>query len=210
MHISENWSTRLTGPFARACSRGRRKRSRCIAWRRFRQSWRLARMRRAICSVCLNRRPYIYTKSLLTSTGYFEVLHPVYPFIDKRAFQEKAASSNLFQVLETDLAFCGLYYAVVALGCQYNGFGSFIPDNNRPWKFFQIALSRLGWILMSPESLVSLQVCPFLACRYISNQYENTGHHCNGTSPNMCLSLSNCRRPSSPPVHLATASTKPS
>ncbi|CEL03534.1 hypothetical protein ASPCAL04688 [Aspergillus calidoustus] len=94
---------------------------------------------------------------------YFEVLHPVYPFLDKRAFQEKAASSNLFQVLETDFAFCGLYYAVLALGCQYNGFGSFIPDNNRPWKFFQIALSRLDWILMSTESLASLQAITAMA-----------------------------------------------
>ncbi|KAJ0413181.1 hypothetical protein BJY00DRAFT_306504 [Aspergillus carlsbadensis] len=88
---------------------------------------------------------------------YFEVLHPVYPFLDKRVFEQKASSSSFRQLLETDFAFCGLYYAVLALGCQHNGFGSFIPDNNRAWKFFQIALSRLDRILMSPESLASLQ-----------------------------------------------------
>ncbi|KAL3441412.1 hypothetical protein BJX65DRAFT_313852 [Aspergillus insuetus] len=94
---------------------------------------------------------------------YFEVLHPLYPFLDKTALEEKTASSNLLQELETDFAFCGLYYAVLALGCQYNGFGSFIPDDNRAWKFFQIALSRLDRILMSPESLASLQAITTMA-----------------------------------------------
>jgi hypothetical protein len=114
-------------------------------------------MRRAIYSVCILRRPCVCT--LLTAAGYFEVLHPVYPFLDKSAFEEKAASSDLLQELKTDFAFCGLYYAVLAIGCQYNGLSSFIPDDNRAWKFFRIALGRLDRILMSPESLASLQVC---------------------------------------------------
>ncbi|KAL2815129.1 fungal-specific transcription factor domain-containing protein [Aspergillus granulosus] len=88
---------------------------------------------------------------------YFEVLHPVYPFLDRRSFEEKVASSNLLHVLETDYAFCGLYYAVLALGCQYNGFGFFIPENNRAWRLFQMGLSRLDRILMLPESLANLQ-----------------------------------------------------
>ncbi|KAL4868033.1 hypothetical protein BDV12DRAFT_186179 [Aspergillus spectabilis] len=75
---------------------------------------------------------------------YFEVLHPMYPFLDRQSFEEKARSSNLVHILETDYAFCGLYYAVLALGCQYNGLSSFIPDNNR--------------ILMTAESLSNLQL----------------------------------------------------
>jgi hypothetical protein len=114
-------------------------------------------MWRAIYSVCLLHQPCVCT--LLTAAGYFEVLHPVYPFLDKSAFEEKAASSDLLQELKTDFAFCGLYYAVLAIGCQYNGLSSFIPDDNRAWKFFRIALSQLDRILMSLELLPSLQVC---------------------------------------------------
>ncbi|KAL2829060.1 fungal-specific transcription factor domain-containing protein [Aspergillus pseudoustus] len=94
---------------------------------------------------------------------YFEVLHPVYPFLDRLAFEEKATSADLLVLLETEYAFCGLYYAVLALGCQYNGLGSFMPDNNRAWEFFQMALGRLDQILMSPESLANLQAVTAMA-----------------------------------------------
>ncbi|KAL2865091.1 uncharacterized protein BJX67DRAFT_359229 [Aspergillus lucknowensis] len=94
---------------------------------------------------------------------YFEVLHPIYPFLDRRAFEEKARISNVLHLLGTDYAFCGLYYAILALGCQYDGFSSFIPDNNRAWKFFQISLSRLDQILTSSESLANLQALTAMA-----------------------------------------------
>ncbi|KAL4920594.1 hypothetical protein BDW62DRAFT_215853 [Aspergillus aurantiobrunneus] len=89
---------------------------------------------------------------------YFEVLHPIYPFLDRRSFEEKATSPDLLQVLETDYALCGLYYAVLALGSQYNGCSSFIPDNSHAWRLFQVSLSRLDSILMATESLRNLQL----------------------------------------------------
>ncbi len=99
-----------------------------------------------------------YTSALLTAIGYFEVLHPIYPFFDRQAFNAKVSSPNLLQVLEDDYAFCALYYAVLALGCQYNGYSSFIPEDSHAWKLFQTALTRLDRILMTAESLANLQV----------------------------------------------------
>ena len=98
--------------------------------------------------------PYTF----LTGTGYFDVLHPIYPFLDRQLFEERAKRPDLVHVLGTDYAYCGLYYAVLALGCQYNGFSSFIPDDSHAWKLFQVALTRLDRIIMSTESLSNLQV----------------------------------------------------
>lgn len=96
--------------------------------------------------------------TFLTCIGYFEVLHPIYPFLDRQSFEAKASSANLLQVLEEDYAFCAVYYAVLALGCQYNGYSSFIPEDSHAWKLFQTALTRLDRILMTTESLPNLQV----------------------------------------------------
>lgn len=47
---------------------------------------------------------------------------------------------------------------MLALGCQYNGYSSFIPEDSHAWKLFQTALTRLDRILMTAESLPNLQV----------------------------------------------------
>ncbi|KAL4940018.1 hypothetical protein BDV06DRAFT_27519 [Aspergillus oleicola] len=88
---------------------------------------------------------------------YFEILHPMYPFLDRQSFEERAKRPDLLRDLETDHAFCGIYYAILALGCQYNGYSSFIPDDSHAWKLFQVALSRLDRIILSTESLSNLQ-----------------------------------------------------
>ncbi|OJJ79833.1 fungal specific transcription factor domain-containing protein [Aspergillus glaucus CBS 516.65] len=101
--------------------------------------------------------------SHIQRTGYFDVLHPIYPFLDRQSFEERATRPDLLHVLGTDYAYCGLYYAVLALGCQYNGFSSFIPNDSHAWKLFQTALTRLDRILMSTESLSNLQALTAMA-----------------------------------------------
>ncbi|KAL4795833.1 fungal-specific transcription factor domain-containing protein [Aspergillus venezuelensis] len=88
---------------------------------------------------------------------YFEILHPIYPFLGRETFEERTKRPDLLHDLDTDHAFCGLYFAILALGCQYNGRSSFIPDNSHAWKLFQVALSRLDRIILSTMSLASLQ-----------------------------------------------------
>ncbi|OJJ61752.1 hypothetical protein ASPSYDRAFT_128692 [Aspergillus sydowii CBS 593.65] len=105
----------------------------------------------------------IYPEAESHIQRYFEVLHPIYPFFDRQAFNAKVSSPNLLQVLEDDYAFCALYYAVLALGCQYNGYSSFIPEDSHAWKLFQTALTRLDRILMTAESLANLQALTAMA-----------------------------------------------
>ncbi|KAL3456124.1 fungal-specific transcription factor domain-containing protein [Aspergillus heterothallicus] len=96
---------------------------------------------------------------------FFEVVHPVYPFIDRKTFEDRIAlpKRDVLQTLNSDHQFCGLYYAVLALGAQYSGSGSFIPDNNGAWKFFQTALSCLDYILMSTDCIENLQAITAMA-----------------------------------------------
>ncbi|KAL5343241.1 fungal-specific transcription factor domain-containing protein [Aspergillus crustosus] len=107
--------------------------------------------------------PVIEREAAAHIQRYFEILHPIYPFLDRGSFEAKAKGPNLAQILETDYAFSGLYYAILALGCQYNGLSSFIPDNSHAWKLFQISLSRLDRILMTSESLPNLQALTAMA-----------------------------------------------
>ncbi|KAL4965485.1 transcription factor domain-containing protein [Aspergillus stella-maris] len=103
---------------------------------------------------------------------FFEILHPVYPFLDRKTFEERTKHPDLLRDLETDHAFCGLYYAIISLGCQYNGCSSFIPDNSHAWKLFQVALSRLDQIILSTTSLSNLQT--IFATNTFSLQLDQT------------------------------------
>ncbi|KAL4930969.1 Zn(II)2Cys6 transcription factor [Aspergillus undulatus] len=71
--------------------------------------------------------------------------------------EASAHIQHLLQALETYHTFCGLYYAILALGCQYNDYSSFTPDNSHAWKLFQVSISRLDRILLTTECLLNLQ-----------------------------------------------------
>ncbi|KAL4954658.1 hypothetical protein BDW69DRAFT_205074 [Aspergillus filifer] len=103
---------------------------------------------------------------------YFEILHPIYPFLNRETFEERAKRPGLLHDLEHDHAFCGLYYGILALGSQYNGRSSFIPDNSHAWKLFQVALSRLNRIVLSTMSLSNLQT--IFATNTFSLQLDQT------------------------------------
>ena len=146
-----------------------------------------------------------YTSALLTAIGYFEVLHPIYPFLDRQAFNAKVSSPNLLQVLEDDYAFCALYYAVLALGCQYNGYSSFIPEDSHAWKLFQTALTRLDRILMTAESLANLQVSQPLQSGIPTNRDRHWPQWC--VLPRRSVYKLICR-PFLQPIHLAFSWTR--
>ncbi|KAF3392675.1 hypothetical protein F1880_008625 [Penicillium rolfsii] len=90
--------------------------------------------------------------------GYFEIVHPVFPFLDRSEFEEQINGSHFSQTLETDSVFCALFHAVMALGCQYHGRGSFQPGVGEAWKLFQTSLSCVGRITSGRESLSNLQL----------------------------------------------------
>ncbi|KAJ5903501.1 hypothetical protein N7504_005884 [Penicillium tannophilum] len=89
--------------------------------------------------------------------AYFEMVHPIYPFLCAETFQQQASSQNLLNVLATDRAWAALYYAVVAIGCQYNDGGSFEAGIGEAWTYFDRSLSHFQDILLCRGSLTAVQ-----------------------------------------------------
>jgi hypothetical protein len=90
-------------------------------------------------------------------SAYFEHVHPVYPFLDRKDFEQMASDANLAGKLDSRPAFSALYHAVLALGCQYVGDCPF-DSRGKPWQLFHVSLKLLPHILLPPDSLVDLQV----------------------------------------------------
>ncbi|CAG8215004.1 unnamed protein product [Penicillium nalgiovense] len=89
--------------------------------------------------------------------SYFQQLHPVYPFLDRKEFEDKVFGPNRSEVLTSSCAFSALYHTVLALGCQYHEGGTFDPGNGRVWTLFQVSLGLVSDILIPREALLSLQ-----------------------------------------------------
>ncbi|KAE8337782.1 hypothetical protein BDV24DRAFT_166916 [Aspergillus arachidicola] len=89
--------------------------------------------------------------------SYFQSVHPVFPFLDRADFEGKANDPHLVHILNTDSAFCALFHAVMALGCQYHGCGSFQPGFGKAWKLFQTSLTCVARVTTSRDSLSKLQ-----------------------------------------------------
>ncbi|KAK9770372.1 hypothetical protein AB5N19_13960 [Seiridium cardinale] len=95
--------------------------------------------------------------------AYFEFVHPLYPFLERQAFERKAFLPNLVGLLEEEPAFSALYHAVLALGCQHVVEGSFDPGKGRAWQMFQVSLTILPHILLPPDSQATLQAITAMA-----------------------------------------------
>lgn len=61
------------------------------------------------------------------------------------------------RLLAENKAWSALYYAVLALGCQATGGGSFEPGKGESWRLFSTALSILPDLMTLPDSLIVLQ-----------------------------------------------------
>ncbi|ETS73188.1 hypothetical protein PFICI_15133 [Pestalotiopsis fici W106-1] len=95
--------------------------------------------------------------------AYFECVHPLYPFLDRREFERKAALPNLIEVLAEQPAFSALYHAVLAIGCQNIADVSFDPGVGRSWQIFRVSLAILPRILTHPDSEPDLQAVTAMA-----------------------------------------------
>jgi hypothetical protein len=109
------------------------------------------------------------------SKAYFEQVHPVYPFLDRATFEQRAfgltsvaSSSSSSSSSPIDEVWSALYHTVLAIGCQYNDGGSFDPGNGQAWSLFERALSSFPNILMTKGSLVAVQVCAHFFSRLLS------------------------------------------
>ncbi|OTA81648.1 hypothetical protein M434DRAFT_401315 [Hypoxylon sp. CO27-5] len=94
---------------------------------------------------------------------YFEQIHPFYPFLDQKEFEEIALAPDFPGRLVQNKAIYALYYAVVALGCQAGTGGRFEPGKGRAWQFLVRAFAVFPDLLALPDSLDVLQAMTALA-----------------------------------------------
>ncbi|KAJ6028138.1 hypothetical protein N7540_003714 [Penicillium herquei] len=89
--------------------------------------------------------------------AYFEHVHPIYPFLHRNEFEEKALNQQCLAFCQESASFSALYHAVLALGCQHRGMGSFQPGRGIAWKLFQVAYSHFPKIIASKQTLAHAQ-----------------------------------------------------
>lgn len=107
-------------------------------------------------------------------------MHPVFPFLDRREFEELAFNEQCERVCEEKHAFSALYHTVLALGCQYHNGGSFQPGLGMAWKLFQVALGNFPEMLVPKETLMRVQVGACISLCLCLTANECLGGHCNG------------------------------
>lgn len=90
--------------------------------------------------------------------AYFTYVHPLYPFLNRKKFEEKAFSAEQAEHQMSNSHFSALYHSVLALGCQYHEGGGFGSRNGLAWKLFQISLGLVSEILVPKERLINVQV----------------------------------------------------
>lgn len=94
---------------------------------------------------------------------HFENVHPFHPFLDRTSFETTAAGNNASTTLAKNKPWCALYHSVLALGCQYDGGGSFEPGKGQAWTLFSVSLSIFPDLLSLPDSLTGLQALTAMA-----------------------------------------------
>ncbi|CAI0643284.1 unnamed protein product, partial [Colletotrichum noveboracense] len=128
-------------------------------------------------------------ESRLYVRQYFDTLHPVYPFLNRDDFEEKAFSPELDKVLEDDLQYSALYHAVLALGSQHFGQGLFDPGKGRAWELFRVCLSHTADILNFGDSLLGLQALTAMSVFSMNACYLQVEHSILAEATRMALAL---------------------
>ncbi|KAK5055327.1 hypothetical protein LTR84_013077 [Exophiala bonariae] len=88
---------------------------------------------------------------------YFDHVHPLFPFLVRKDFEQQILEHGNQDLLEQDTPFYVLYHAIQATGSQYCGQGAFEPGIGKAWALFQTALDRLDELLGSRPCLESVQ-----------------------------------------------------
>ncbi|POS78196.1 hypothetical protein DHEL01_v203412 [Diaporthe helianthi] len=89
--------------------------------------------------------------------AYFTRAHPIYPFLDRKAFEDTLLAPNCSQELQHNKAWLALYNAVLAMGCQLCGEGSYQPGKGKSWELFSTSMSVFTDLLSLPDSILVLQ-----------------------------------------------------
>ncbi|KKY15470.1 putative fungal specific transcription factor [Diplodia seriata] len=80
-----------------------------------------------------------------------------YRLSPRKPFEDRAFSPQLTHQLVTDKSWSALYHAVLAIGSQYHGRGSFEPGKGQAWKYFEVTLSLCPDLLIFKANLTTVQ-----------------------------------------------------
>ncbi|KAL4953661.1 fungal-specific transcription factor domain-containing protein [Aspergillus filifer] len=102
--------------------------------------------------------------------SYMDLVHPFYPFLSRHEFEMRALAPNCSDDFAAEKAWTCLYYAVLAVGCQHQGGGSYEARSGRSWAYFERAMTLAKNIAFSKGSLTTIQALMTLAvfCQPIS------------------------------------------
>ncbi|TVY48402.1 putative transcriptional regulatory protein [Lachnellula occidentalis] len=89
-------------------------------------------------------------------TAYFEHIHPMYPFLNQKRFEEKVSGLQTGS-LQKDIAWSALYHGVLALGSQFHNKGDFTPEKGLSWQLFKSALGLMPNSVGPDATLVNVQ-----------------------------------------------------
>ncbi|KAH7245005.1 hypothetical protein BKA59DRAFT_168887 [Fusarium tricinctum] len=99
--------------------------------------------------------------------SYFKEVHPIYPFLNRKSFEERASSPRLAELLSVDNAWCALYHAILSLGSLYHDCGSFTAFSRAAWDIFRVSLSLFSQIIFRRRTLVAAQLVVGYFRRYL-------------------------------------------
>ncbi|KAH8660123.1 hypothetical protein BX600DRAFT_415102 [Xylariales sp. PMI_506] len=94
---------------------------------------------------------------------YFDRVHPIFPFLDRGAFESLAFSPDLPTLLSENKAWAALYHCILALAYQNDQGGGFEPGKGEAWRHFSISLALFRDLLTQPDSLTMLQAMTAMA-----------------------------------------------
>lgn len=95
--------------------------------------------------------------------AFFDEVHPFYPVLDRRTFEQTAFGSNAHTELTANPAWCALYFAVLTLGCLNSEGGTWFGGEGREWEFFTVCLARMPDLLFTHRNLTTVQAFLFMA-----------------------------------------------
>ncbi|KAH6869509.1 fungal-specific transcription factor domain-containing protein [Thelonectria olida] len=120
---------------------------------------------------------------------YFDSMHNMFPFLDKEDFERKAFNPDLSNLLKSCPQFSAVYHAVLALGCQQHGRGSFEPGIGEAWELFLVALSHLEDIRRLEDSLTALQALTAMSIFAMNACYLQVNHTLLAEATRMAIRL---------------------
>jgi hypothetical protein len=82
----------------------------------------------------------------------------MYPFLDRKSFEEKCFTPQNELTLETNVAWSALYHGVLALGSQFHEKGDFSPEKGLSWQLFKHSLGMLPHLVGHDAGLLNVQV----------------------------------------------------